>query len=182
MSEPSPIIFSAPDAGSRSAGEALRVAREAQGLTLEGLAANIKVAPAKLEALEQGRYDQLPDASFTRALAMTVCRSLKLDPAGVLAALPAASPVSLATGKPPLNQPFKESRGGSPLFDKRLVGAAELQMAGADCVAAGCGVDLRPAQVDPVARLGRAPHTSCSAGGRARIQRSARAGRVSVGA
>jgi cytoskeleton protein RodZ len=120
MSEPSPIIFSAPDAGSRSAGEALRVAREAQGLTLEGLAANIKVAPAKLEALEQGRYDQLPDASFTRALAMTVCRSLKLDPAGVLAALPAASPVSLATGKPPLNQPFKESRGGSPLFDKHL--------------------------------------------------------------
>lgn len=120
MSEPSPIILSAPDAGSRSAGEALRVAREAQGLTLEGLAATIKVAPAKLKALEQGAYERLPDANFTRALAMTVCRALKLDPATVLASLPAARPIPLATGKPPLNQPFKESRGGSPLFDRHL--------------------------------------------------------------
>lgn len=120
MSEPSPIILSAPDVGSRSAGEALRVAREAQGLTLEGLAATIKVAPAKLEALEQGAYERLPDANFTRALAMTVCRALKLDPAAVLASLPAARAIPLATGKPPLNQPFRESRGGSPLFDRHL--------------------------------------------------------------
>jgi len=120
MSEPSPIMLSTPDAGNRSAGQALRVAREAHGLTLEGLAATIKVTPAKLAALEDGRYELLPDAAFTRALAMTVCRALKLDPASVLAALPAAIPVSLATGKPPLNQPFKESRGGSPLFDKHM--------------------------------------------------------------
>lgn len=120
MSEPSPIVLSAPDAGNRSAGEALRLAREAQGMTLERLAATIKVTPAKLAALEQGQYDQLPDASFTRALAMTVCRALKLDPSAVLASLPAAKPMSLATGKPPLNQPFKESKGGSPLFDRQL--------------------------------------------------------------
>ncbi len=117
MTEPTPIILSAPDAGNRSAGEILRRAREAQNMTLEGLASTIKVTPAKLEALESGQFDLLPDANFTRALAMTVCRALKVDPSEVLAALPAARPEALAEGKPPLNQPFKDVRGGSPLFD-----------------------------------------------------------------
>ncbi len=117
MTEPTPIILSSPDAGSRGAGETLRRAREAQNMTLEALAATIKVTPAKLEALELGQFDRLPDANFTRALAMTVCRALKVDPSGVLASLPAAKPTALAEGKPPLNQPFKDVRGGSPLFD-----------------------------------------------------------------
>lgn len=126
MSEPTPIMLSSPDAGNRSAGDILRQAREAQNMTLEGLASTIKVTPAKLEALEQGRHDSLPDANFTRALAMTVCRALKLDPTEVLASLPAAKPAALAEGKPPLNQPFKEVRGGSPLFDRHLNWAALL--------------------------------------------------------
>lgn len=117
MTEPTPIILSSPDAGNRSAGELLRRAREAQNMTLEGLAATIKVTPSKLEALELGQFDRLPDANFTRALAMTVCRALKVDPSQVLASLPAAKPAALAEGKPPLNQPFKDVRGGSPLFD-----------------------------------------------------------------
>lgn len=117
MTEPTPIILSSPDAGNRGAGEILRLAREAQNMTIERLAATIKVTPAKLDALEQGQFDKLPDANFTRALAMTVCRALKLDPSEVLAALPAARPTALAEGKPPLNQPFKDVRGGSPLFD-----------------------------------------------------------------
>ena len=120
MSEPSPIILSSPDAGSRSAGDILRAAREAQGVTLDRLAMTIKVAPAKLEDLEQGRYERLPDPNFTRALAMTICRALKIESAEVLAALPAAKTIPLVSGKPPLNQPFKESKGGSPLFDKQV--------------------------------------------------------------
>lgn len=117
MTEPTPIILSSPDAGNRGAGEILRRARETQNMTLEGLASTIKVTPAKLEALELGQFDRLPDANFTRALAMTVCRALKVDPSEVLASLPAAKPTALAEGKPPLNQPFKDVRGGSPLFD-----------------------------------------------------------------
>ena len=120
MNEPSPIILSSPDAGNRSAGDLLRAAREAQGVTLERLASTIKVTPAKLEDLEHGRYERLPDPNFTRALAMTICRALKVDPTEVLAALPAAKAIPLVSGRPPLNQPFKESRGGSPLFDKQL--------------------------------------------------------------
>lgn len=117
MTEPTPIILTSPDAGNRSAGEILRRAREAQNMTLEALASTIKVTTAKLEALEAGQFDRLPDPNFTRALAMTVCRALKLDPSEVLASLPAAKPAALAEGKPPLNQPFKDVRGGSPLFD-----------------------------------------------------------------
>lgn len=120
MTEPTPIILSSPDAGNRSAGDILRRAREAQNLSLEGLASSIKVAPSKLEALELGQYDRLPDANFARALAMTVCRTLRIDPTEVLASLPAAKPTALAEGKPPLNQPFKEVRSGTPLFDQTM--------------------------------------------------------------
>lgn len=71
-----------------SAGALLREARQAQGLHIAVLAASIKVSQRKLEALEADRYDELPDATFTRALAQTVCRSLKIDPAPVLGLLP----------------------------------------------------------------------------------------------
>lgn len=100
-----------------TAGDLLRQARQAQNLEIDALASMIKVTPAKLEALESGQHDQLPDANFTRALAMTVCRSLKMDPAPILAALPAAKAIPLAPQKPALNQPFKESRGANLSFD-----------------------------------------------------------------
>lgn len=115
MSDPN-AFTAQPPMGSK-AGDLLREAREAQGLEIDGLASMIKVSPAKLEALESGRHDQLPDANFTRALAMTVCRSLKIDPAPVLAALPAAQAIPLSPQKPALNQPFKESRGANLSFD-----------------------------------------------------------------
>ena len=118
MSEPSPVTYTTADAGNRSAGDILRLARESQRLTLDQLAAAIKVSPVKLAALESGALDQLPDANFARALAMAVCRSLKIDAASVLAGLPAARAMPLHAEKPPLNQPFKDSRRTSPLFDQ----------------------------------------------------------------
>lgn len=75
-------------------------------MELEALAATIKVTPAKLAALENGRYEELHDAAFVRALAMAVCRALKVDPAQVLASLPSAQPVSLAASEP-RHVPFK---------------------------------------------------------------------------
>lgn len=118
MSEsPSPIGLSVPDASARAPGELLRAAREAQGLSLDHLAATLKVTPAKLAALEEGRLDQLPDASFARALAQTVCRVLKIDPTAVLAGLPAARVAPLAGDKPALNQPFKETRLAPKMFE-----------------------------------------------------------------
>lgn len=73
-----------------SAGAMLRQARERRGLHIAALAASIKVAPRKLESLEADRYAELPDMTFTRALAQTVCRALKIDAEPVLAKLPQA--------------------------------------------------------------------------------------------
>jgi cytoskeleton protein RodZ len=108
MNESDAMMADAPRSGG-SGGQLLRQLREAQGVELEVLASMMKVAPAKLEALEAGRYHELHDAAFTRALAMTVCRTLKADPAPVLATLPQAQPISLSANEP--NEvPFKAKR------------------------------------------------------------------------
>jgi cytoskeleton protein RodZ len=97
-----------PSADAAQAGALLRAARQQQGLHIAALAAAIKVTPAKLEALESGRLDALPDATFARALAKTVCRQLKTDPAPVLALLPGAAIGGLERVDSGLNTPFRE--------------------------------------------------------------------------
>jgi cytoskeleton protein RodZ len=87
-------------------GAMLRAAREAQGLHIAALAASIKVSPRKLEALEADRWGDLPDATFVRALAQTVCRALKLDPGPILERLPRPATEGLAQVGGTLNTPF----------------------------------------------------------------------------
>lgn len=111
-STPAGTPASAPrSADTAQAGALLRAARQQQGLHIAALAASIKVSPAKLEALEAGRTHELPDATFTRALALTVCRVLKTDAAPVLALLPGAPPGSLERVDSGLNTPFRERAG-----------------------------------------------------------------------
>jgi cytoskeleton protein RodZ len=95
----------------RTAGAILREARQAQGLHIAALAASIKVAQKKLEALEADRLDELHDATFTRALAQTVCRALKIDPAPVLALLPAPTGHRLEQVGEGINAPFRDRPG-----------------------------------------------------------------------
>ncbi len=85
-------------AGDKSAGTLLREAREAVGLHVGALAVSLKVPVKKLEALEADDLSQLPDAVFARALAATVCRTLKIDPAPVLARLPQMHTAPLKVG------------------------------------------------------------------------------------
>ncbi|MFG5410811.1 helix-turn-helix transcriptional regulator [Piscinibacter sakaiensis] len=115
MSEPTTLPIGAgadderaPPAPGRSAGRLLRDAREAQGLALDGLAASMKVHVRKLELLEADRFDELPDATFTRALAQAVCRALKIDAAPVLALLPAARGHRIEQVSEGLNAPFRD--------------------------------------------------------------------------
>lgn len=119
-------MLSTPDVVQRGAGDILRQAREAHGMTIEALSATIKVPPAKLDALEKGRYDLLQDPNYVRALAMTVCRALRIDAKAVLSQLPAARQVPLVSDKEPLNQPFKESRVGTSMFDHGRLSFAAL--------------------------------------------------------
>jgi cytoskeleton protein RodZ len=94
-----------------TAGGLLRQARQAQGLHIAALAAAIKVVPRKLELLESDQFDQLPDATFTRALAQTVCRTLKIDAAPILALLPPPKGHRLEQVAEGLNTPFRERPG-----------------------------------------------------------------------
>ena len=105
-----------------TAGGLLRRARQAQGLHIAALAAAIKVVPRKLELLESDQFDQLPDATFTRALAQTVCRALKIDAAPILALLPPPSGYRLEQVSEGLNMPFRERPGR--LEPKEWAGAA----------------------------------------------------------
>jgi cytoskeleton protein RodZ len=94
-----------------TAGGLLRQARQAQGLHIAALAAAIKVVPRKLELLESDQFDQLPDPTFTRALAQTVCRTLKIDPVPILALLPPPRGHRLEQVSEGLNTPFHERPG-----------------------------------------------------------------------
>lgn len=90
-----------------TAGELLRQAREAAGLHVAALAVSMKVPVKKLEALEADRLDQLPDAVFVRALASSVCRTLKIDSAPVLALLPQTTAPQLRPDEWGINAPFR---------------------------------------------------------------------------
>ncbi len=94
-----------------TAGGLLRQARQARGLHIAALAAAIKVVPRKLELLESDQFDQLPDATFTRALAQTVCRTLKVDAAPILALLPPPKGHRLEQVAEGLNTPFHDRPG-----------------------------------------------------------------------
>lgn len=105
-----------------TAGGMLRQARQAQGLHIAALAAAIKVAPRKLEMLEADRFDELPDATFARALAQTVCRTLKIDAEPVLAKLPLPPQMGrLEHVTRGLNEPFRDHTGGAEGFDRSVV-------------------------------------------------------------
>jgi cytoskeleton protein RodZ len=95
-----------------SAGTLLRRAREASGLHVAALAVSLKVPVRKLEALEDGRFDDLGDAVFIRALASSVCRTLKVDPQPVLERLPQTSAPRLVRDTDGLNAPFRAPGDG----------------------------------------------------------------------
>ena len=133
-----------------SAGALLRQARQAQGLHIAALAAAIKVTPRKLELLESDQFDQLPDATFTRALAQTVCRALKIDAAPVLALLPPAGGQRLEQVGSGLNAPFRDRPGRMAPSDWAFLGNPTLWIA-ALLVIGALAVYLLPAHWLPTA-------------------------------
>lgn len=90
----------------QTAGALLRQAREATGLHIAALAVAMKVPVKKLEALEANRLDELHDAVFVRALAASMCRALKIDPAPVLSLLPQAVALHFERDDRGINMPY----------------------------------------------------------------------------
>jgi len=121
---------------SASAGALLREAREAQGLHIGALAVALKIPVKKLEALEADQFDLLPGMVFIRALASSICRTLKIDPAPILEKLPATALAHLKTDDAGINTPFRVSSDTSwalPLkqLSRPLVLAVVLLLLGA---------------------------------------------------
>ncbi len=119
--EPVPVL---------SAGALIRQAREEAGLHIASLAMALKVPVKRLEALEADRFDLLPSAVFSRALASSVCRSLKLNPTQVLAQLPGLSAPRLGYPEEGRLSPYSSGSSGqsstflSSLSRPAMVGGA----------------------------------------------------------
>lgn len=126
-----------------TAGAMLREAREAARVQLPSLAATLKVPPGKLEALEADDYAAFPDHVFMRALAMGMCRTLHVDAAPVLAALPRTELKSLSKTGAGINATVKErshfrssgmSFGGSSHGSRKVVAGVLVLLAAAAAV------------------------------------------------
>lgn len=129
------VATPAPTDAAAQAGTILRAAREAQGLHIAALAVSLKVPVKKLEALEAGRYDELPDMVFVRSLALSVCRALKISPDPVLGALPGLPVHAIKSASNGLNTEFKSADASAyssvraRLTSPMGVGAAALMVA-----------------------------------------------------
>lgn len=101
------------EGGGVTAGAMLREARQAAGVHIAALAVALKVPVSKLEALEADNYQALPDTVFVRALASSMCRTLKMDPGPVLSLLPQSKSPRLSADGGGLNAPVKGAIGKS---------------------------------------------------------------------
>jgi len=157
----------AASASGATAGSLLRQARRAQGMEIATLATLIKVAPRKLELLEADRLDELHDATFARALAQTVCKTLRVDAAPVMALLPQAGGLRLDQINQGLNTPFRD-RPTSVLSRDWSMLAKPVVWAPALIILAAVGVYLWPVpSVGPSTTVSRLvpPATSPAPGG-----------------
>lgn len=116
-------------AGFVAAGAMLKKAREEAGLNIGALAVSLKVPVNKLEALEAGNLEERSGLVFVRALASSVCRTLKVDSTEILAQLPQAVTAQLHQ-KGDLNEPFRgEGRGVSFSAKEKLLKPSVLAVA-----------------------------------------------------
>lgn len=96
----------------------LQQARLAAGVEIEPLAAVLKVSVRKLQALEAGKLNNPSEMTFTRALAASVCRQLRIEPGPVLNAWPGQSTDATAV-------PKTLSNDGTPNAATALPGSAQ---------------------------------------------------------
>ncbi|TAK45709.1 MAG: helix-turn-helix domain-containing protein [Betaproteobacteria bacterium] len=76
------------------AGERLSRARCAVGLSVDDVARHLKYSARQIEALEQGRYAQLPGTAILRGMVRSYARLLKLDAEPLLLQLAGAAPAT----------------------------------------------------------------------------------------
>lgn len=89
--------------GLSTPGSALRMAREARGLSIADVVQVIRFSARQIEALERDDYGSLPGSTAVRGLVRNYAKLLKLDAVPLLAQLDPAVPVPEADVRPPTN-------------------------------------------------------------------------------
>ena len=97
---------------SPTAGQMLKKARLDAGLHIAALAVSLRVPVKRIEALENGQMDLLPDMVFVRALTSSICQALKINPAPILEKLPKAVSPRLNSDDIAINTPIGVSGSG----------------------------------------------------------------------
>jgi len=79
----------------RAVGRLLRDQREARGLALSDVEKSLRIRRPQLEAIEEGRFDQLPGAAYVPAFLRAYAAHVGLDPEKVLTAYHLSGPVPI---------------------------------------------------------------------------------------
>jgi len=126
-----------PSGGAPGIGARLRSAREARGLSHEAVAAELRIRVVILAAIEEERYDALPERVYLLGLLRTYARYLGIDPSVVAASWPGDSEGArrttggfLSSAKPPAT--IQSNLRGSLriLFGLGIVGLVVLAVTG----------------------------------------------------
>ncbi|MBL6614685.1 MAG: helix-turn-helix domain-containing protein, partial [Reyranella sp.] len=79
----------------RAVGRLLRDQREARGLGLADVEKSLRIRRLHLEAIEEGRFDQLPGAAYIPAFLRAYAAHVGLDPEKVMTAYHLSGPVPI---------------------------------------------------------------------------------------
>jgi cytoskeleton protein RodZ len=79
----------------RAVGRLLRDQREARGLSLAAIEKNLRIRLCHLQAIEDGRFDELPGAAYIPAFLRAYAAHVGLDPEKVLTAYQLSGPVPI---------------------------------------------------------------------------------------
>jgi hypothetical protein len=110
-------------------GATLRQARLTQGLAIEDISRDTRIAVRYLEAIEAQDFESLPGLVFTRNFVRQFARFLKLDPEPLVAALPVQDAAALPLPDPPARP--RSSHYRNRRIRAALSSAAALLIAGA---------------------------------------------------
>lgn len=118
---------------SATPGATLAAVRKAQGMTTNDVALQMRLSVRQIEAIEAGRYKELPGAVFVRGFIRNYACLLKIDPVPLLYALEAqlADDTLLRTHAIAGKMPADAKRGHTRLWVGALaVGAIAVSLAG----------------------------------------------------
>ncbi|RMF72029.1 MAG: DUF2914 domain-containing protein [Acidobacteria bacterium] len=123
-------------------GETLKACRERRGLGLERVASETRIRREFLEALEEGRLEDLPGSTYVRGFIRTYASLLDLDPAPLLEQYAREEEQAIAAGRitppPDLVEDLRTriaERGRAGLSRRRAIGALTAALVLVACAA-----------------------------------------------